>query len=560
MPSEHALVPYQAAGSVAASSVLVLAPHPDDEVFGCGGAIAQHLESGCAVHVVVLTDGGVGGDAATRAEECRQAAGVLGLGPPEFWNLPDRGLVASADLVLRLAACIGSRGADLVYAPSPYEVHPDHRQTTALMCAAAARLERPVRVAFYEVGSPLPQPNLLLDITPWHERKRAAARCFGSQLAAQDYAEQIEGLGRYRTYTLPRAVRAAEAFCIVDSTELARGAGFELALAPADTWERMHDPAAAAGAPARPRVTVVMRSMGRPLLHEALDSVARQTWPDVEVLVVAAVAGHPALPPRCGPHPLRLVGTGLPLARSRAANVGLAHATGEYLLLLDDDDWLLPSHLARLVGALHGQKLWRAAYTGIVLVDAANRPIGQTFDWPFDPMRQRAGNLTPIHAVLFHRSLLDEGCRFDEALDRDEDWDFWLQVAARTAMAHVPGASAAYRIHASSGMLDDAGAASASSLAIHEKWEASWSGRQKREIMTRVWACDEQATELADRSQALLAQGEALRAEVQTMRQSRDALSIELHAMHQSRSWRWTAPLRRAGRLLGALRRALRQV
>lgn len=37
--------------------VLVLAPHPDDEVFGCGGAIMQHLAQGDEVTVIILTDG-----------------------------------------------------------------------------------------------------------------------------------------------------------------------------------------------------------------------------------------------------------------------------------------------------------------------------------------------------------------------------------------------------------------------------------------------------------------------------------------------------------------------
>ena len=70
---------------------MVLAPHPDDEVFGCGGAIASHVRAGVPLHVVILTDGSRFGEASGRANESRAAAEVLGYGGPEFWSLADRG-------------------------------------------------------------------------------------------------------------------------------------------------------------------------------------------------------------------------------------------------------------------------------------------------------------------------------------------------------------------------------------------------------------------------------------------------------------------------------------
>ena len=54
---ESRLIPYTATTSVGKRRVLVLAPHPDDEVFGCGAAIAMHVAEGSAVHVVIVTDG-----------------------------------------------------------------------------------------------------------------------------------------------------------------------------------------------------------------------------------------------------------------------------------------------------------------------------------------------------------------------------------------------------------------------------------------------------------------------------------------------------------------------
>ena len=222
MESDH--IPYSASPGLPAQAVLVLAPHPDDEVFGCGGAIARHISSGHPVHVVVLTDGALYGDATVRQLECKAAADVLGYGAPEFWNYPDRGLRYNDALVQRLADKIAQTGADLVYAPSPWEIHPDHRQTQMMAVEAVRRSAAHVRLAFYEIGAPL-RPNLLLDITALLATKEAAMRCFASQLLQQDYVAHIQALNRYRSYTLGPTVLAAEAFWVTSAAEFDRAMG-----------------------------------------------------------------------------------------------------------------------------------------------------------------------------------------------------------------------------------------------------------------------------------------------------------------------------------------------
>ena len=57
MSSEAGIVPYHLSSLPSARQVLVFAPHPDDEVFGCGGAIALHAQAGHPVRVVLLTAG-----------------------------------------------------------------------------------------------------------------------------------------------------------------------------------------------------------------------------------------------------------------------------------------------------------------------------------------------------------------------------------------------------------------------------------------------------------------------------------------------------------------------
>lgn len=495
---ESDLIPYTASLGLNARAVLVLAPHPDDEVFGCGGAIAGHVAAGVPVQVVILTDGALFGDSSVRFQECLAAAAVLGYGQPDFWALPDRGLTYSEALVQRVVDGLKASGADLVYAPSPWEVHPDHRQTTQIAIEAVRRAGQTVRLAFYEVGAPL-RPNLLVDITTHLAAKEAAMRCFASQLAQQDYVQHIQALNRYRTYTLPRAVAAAEAYWVLSALELEhiQTGGLWLPVSPGDTAD--------VASPTRPLplVSILIRSLDRAYLAQALDSIALQTYPAIEVVVVAAQPDHENLPAACGAFPLRLLPTDTALPRSKAANTAIAAAKGELLLLLDDDDWLMPGHIARLVQVLQRQPHVWAAYTGIALVDSQGKAMGQAIDLPFDPVRQLAGNLTPIHAVMFRAAVLAQGCRFDETLDLYEDWDFWLQLSKLAPMVHLPGTSAVYRIHESSGVHARDGSSGVATLAIQQRWAHDWTPQQLGQIMGRVWSYPELSANLNDSRRAV---------------------------------------------------------
>lgn len=235
---EQRVVPYQALGCIDAEAVLVLAPHADDEVFGCGGALAAHAQRGHRVRVIVLTDGAYGrsGDAlaeaiAVREAESAAAAAVLGVPTPEFWRIPDRELLSVAPLVARLAAAIEQQRPDLVYAPSLREMHPDHWHLAAAVRSALVLCARPgLRWAGYEVGVPL-APNVLVDITANAAIKLRAMHCFASQLQQQRYDEHIQALNRFRSYTLGPEVLSAEAFHLVDSLALKSGSadGYETA-------------------------------------------------------------------------------------------------------------------------------------------------------------------------------------------------------------------------------------------------------------------------------------------------------------------------------------------
>ena len=214
----------------AATRVLVLAPHPDDEIFGCGGCLALYRSVGASVHVHILTDGAGLSQPEERVAirqrrfaESDAALSLLDIPPASHANLPDRGLAGHPSLSDDIAQLIEQHRPDVIFAPSTWEIHPDHLATaraTLLAAQSHAKTERwPLTVLLYEIGSPL-RAELLIDVTPVWEVKEKAMRAFISQLSQQDYLRHITALNTYRTYTLPASISHAEALIPITHDQL----------------------------------------------------------------------------------------------------------------------------------------------------------------------------------------------------------------------------------------------------------------------------------------------------------------------------------------------------
>src|SRR5690606_13374816 len=104
---------------------VLLAPHPDDEVFGAGGLLALWAQLGVPVQVLVLTGGQSQGDHTERQAESQAAAAYLGGYGLEFWQLPDRDVAATPALVEGIAAYLQAKQPDPVLNPGPPNPNPD---------------------------------------------------------------------------------------------------------------------------------------------------------------------------------------------------------------------------------------------------------------------------------------------------------------------------------------------------------------------------------------------------------------------------------------------------
>lgn len=219
---ESRLTPYQASATIPCQKALVFAPHPDDETLGCGGLLAAYQEAHIPTQAILVTSGDFGEHgkqgSAVREQETRAAVKILGVESVDFWQEKDRSVRCDERSIEAARSAIVNSGADLILTTSYNEIHPDHRATAWLVIEATRRLVnegRDLRIAMYEVGAPLARVDILIDITAFETKKRAAIAVYHSQLNISPYDEYIFALNHFRTYTLPPQVKYAEAFCLL---------------------------------------------------------------------------------------------------------------------------------------------------------------------------------------------------------------------------------------------------------------------------------------------------------------------------------------------------------
>ena len=191
--------------------ILVLAPHPDDDVFALAGTMAQLAAQGAKVTVAYFCDGS-GGTVelndydqsliALRREEAKKAGEILNILEQVFFGYPDGKLASGSSVNLALNDLIKRVKPDIIFVPSFLDNHPDHRAVNEILvnCFTVSKsnlLLADLPIWAYEVWTPI-LINRLVDITPVIEKKRAAMATQESQLKTRGYDKAILGLNQYR--------------------------------------------------------------------------------------------------------------------------------------------------------------------------------------------------------------------------------------------------------------------------------------------------------------------------------------------------------------------------
>ncbi len=193
-------------------------------------------------------------------------------------------------------------------------------------------------------------------------------------------------------------------------------------------------------------ISVVIPTRGRHhFLRQAVESVLEQVHAPKEIIVVddgvgaAEAVGHMS--------PLVTVLDNGQRGPVPARNMGVAHARGEVICFLDDDDWFTdPEYFARASAAFdHGGAFCYA--DGVMAFEDGRESL--PFAFHADAETLTRDNTILISGVLYRRSLHEELGPFDETLPFYWDWDWYLRVArAGHPLTRVPRPVVAIRVHA----------------------------------------------------------------------------------------------------------------
>jgi bacillithiol biosynthesis deacetylase BshB1 len=178
--------------------ILVLAAHPDDAELGCAGSIFKWASEGYKIGIVDFTKGELGtrGTPEIRLQEAQKAQNILGVCHRENLEFPDGFFENNKENQLKIIQVIRRFQPQLIVINAPEDRHPDHSRAAKLSIDAIF-LSGLLKISTYHNQEPQKPwrpknyihyiqdkfliPNLIVDITPFMEKKIEAIKAYQSQ-------------------------------------------------------------------------------------------------------------------------------------------------------------------------------------------------------------------------------------------------------------------------------------------------------------------------------------------------------------------------------------------
>ncbi|MFD1187530.1 bacillithiol biosynthesis deacetylase BshB1 [Pontibacter rugosus] len=184
--------------------ILAFASHPDDIELGCSGTLIAHIAAGKQVGIVDLTEGELGtrGTAEIRLEEAEAAARVMGVSVRDNLGMADGFFQNDREHQLKVIEKIRKYRPEIVIMNAVYDRHPDHGRGSDLVSESCFKAGlkmiktqdeagkeqeawRP-KVVYHYIQDRLITPDVVVDVTPFWDKKMETIRAFKSQFFNPD--------------------------------------------------------------------------------------------------------------------------------------------------------------------------------------------------------------------------------------------------------------------------------------------------------------------------------------------------------------------------------------
>jgi glycosyltransferase involved in cell wall biosynthesis len=204
-----------------------------------------------------------------------------------------------------------------------------------------------------------------------------------------------------------------------------------------------------------PLVSVIIPTYNRPgPLCELVESLSRQTYTRIEVIIINDNGSNVDLVKELYPE-LNIIVINLEknVKHVAARNIGLSYASGTFVMLCDDDDLIVPTHIDTMLLEIGEYDL---VYSDVEIVEfitegATRIPVKRSlFAYEYEPEAMKRFSTFVPSGCLYRRDLHDRIGSFDEEVFHYWDWDFFLRVSENHKVKRVPVAGTLYAF-ASSG-------------------------------------------------------------------------------------------------------------
>jgi len=193
---------------VSRKRILILSPHQDDEILGCGCLIKKALEEKGSVKCIYMTDGSQSlSDELTpealaelRKVEAIELAKNLGMEEPVFMDYPDGDLKVDDEGAEKIAGIIEDYKPDIIFLPYFLDGHKDHTAVSGIFIASVELLKKHKKfdTYCYEVNSPISVHGIThyMDCSGYLKAKKGALEFYSSQTMSFESIFEMNKLNR----------------------------------------------------------------------------------------------------------------------------------------------------------------------------------------------------------------------------------------------------------------------------------------------------------------------------------------------------------------------------